>query len=154
MVFARTVQNDIVLFEVSGKIFAGSEITLLYRTFCDDVTSGFKKFVVDLEGVLWSDSTGLGIFLGMLASVNASRGKLALANIASLHELLTMTRLLRVLDSYDSREEAVKSLSNSDSLAGGGLTLKRSTSHPLIKHPAYAFTPRIEAKPLRLPSLN
>jgi|WetSurMetagenome_2_1015567.scaffolds.fasta_scaffold165423_1 anti-anti-sigma factor len=103
--------GDIVLIELSGKIMGGDEITRLHGKTHYYLGLSKNKFLLDLEKLTWSNSIGIGALIMMRASVKKAEGKLVLANVTNLKDLLVMTGLLRFFEVYDSRAEAMKALS-------------------------------------------
>lgn len=73
------------------------------------VTQGKHQIVVDLEGVEFLDSTGLGVLVGGLKRVRSHEGDLAL--VCTQHRILKVfeiTGLTKVFSIHDSVEDAVK----------------------------------------------
>lgn len=71
-----------------------------------------KNILIDLGGIDFIDSSGLGMLVNCMGSVTKTGG---LFKISSLKEhpksLLQMTRLDRVFDIFDDRDEAIKAFS-------------------------------------------
>ncbi len=109
MKFDDNLENDIVIFDVSGKIMGGDETTLFHGKIHEYIEKNKKHFVVDLRNVDWMNSVGLGMLISALTTVKNSGGRLVLANITKIESILTITRLITVFESFDSREEAMKS---------------------------------------------
>jgi anti-sigma B factor antagonist len=66
--------------------------------------------VLDLKDVPYIDSTGLGELVAAYGSVMKAGGALKLLNVTSRnHDLLSITRLVTVFESFDSEAEAVRS---------------------------------------------
>jgi len=103
--------GDIVIIELAGKIVSGDDITLLHGKTHYYLDLSKKKFGFDMEKVEWSNSLGLGALIAVLSAVTRADGKMVLANITSIRNLMTITRLLDVFEAYDSRAEAVKAVS-------------------------------------------
>ncbi|MFQ5499923.1 MAG: STAS domain-containing protein [Candidatus Zixiibacteriota bacterium] len=104
------LEGDVVVIEISGKIMGGDEITRFHGLLHQHLEARKTRFLIDLDKVTWSNSLGLGMFIAALASVQKAQGKMVLANVTNIEALLAMTKLVRVFDSYDSREEAMKAL--------------------------------------------
>ena len=68
-----------------------------------------KNIVVDLANVDWMNSVGLGMLISALTTVKNSGGRLVLANIDKIESILTITRLISVLEHFESRDAAMKS---------------------------------------------
>src|SRR5918911_1906268 len=72
------------------------------------VSQGKHKIVVDLEGVDFLDSTGLGVLVGGLKRVRSHDGELALVCTKSrILKVFEITGLTRVFPMYGSVDEAV-----------------------------------------------
>lgn len=70
-----------------------------------------RLIVLNLAGVSFIDSSGLGELIASQISVKNKGGSLKLAELTdSLKELMSATRLLNVFDVYDREADAIKSL--------------------------------------------
>jgi anti-sigma B factor antagonist len=74
------------------------------------LASGKKKLLLNLEGVPYIDSAGLGEVVRTYTTVSRQGGSLKLLNLTKrIEDLLSITKLLTVFDTFDSEAEAVKS---------------------------------------------
>lgn len=72
------------------------------------VSEGHYRIVVDLEGVDFLDSTGLGVLVGALKRVRSHDGELLLVcTQPRILKVFEITRLTRVFDIHDSVDAAV-----------------------------------------------
>lgn len=73
------------------------------------VAQGRNKIVVDLEGVDFLDSTGLGVLVGALKRVKGDEGgELRLVcTQARIRKVFEVTGLTKVFDLFDTVDEAV-----------------------------------------------
>lgn len=110
MKFADSLDKDVVIFEVSGKIMGGEETTLFHGRIHEYITQHKNKVVIDLARVEWMNSVGLGMLISALTTVKNSGGRLVLANITAIESVLTITRLINVFEHFDSRKEAIEAL--------------------------------------------
>ena len=110
MKFADSLDNDVVIFDVSGKIMGGEETTMFHGRIHEYITQNKKKIVVDLAKVEWMNSVGLGMLISALTTVKNAGGRLVLANITAIESVLTITRLINVFEHFDSRADAVAAL--------------------------------------------
>jgi len=103
-------ENNVVILEPKGKIMGGPDATAMHEMLHDLVEHGKKKVVIDLGGVDWMNSTGLGILISSLTTMRNNDGDLKLANITDkIESLLTITKLVTVFETYDSTSEAISS---------------------------------------------
>ena len=110
MKFADSLQDDVVIFEISGKIMGGEETTMFHGRIHEYITQNKKKFVIDLAKVEWMNSVGLGMLISALTTVKNAGGRLMLANITTIKSVLTITRLINVFEHFDSRADAFAAL--------------------------------------------
>ena len=104
------VKDDVVIFHLGGKVMGGNDATTFHGKLHEYIDSGKKKIVVDLKKVEWMSSVGLGMLISALTTVRNNGGELKLANITQgIHNLLTITRLVTIFDTYDSTDEAIAS---------------------------------------------
>ncbi len=74
------------------------------------IQQGHKNLLVDLSGVSYVDSSGLGQLVQAYATTKNRGGALKLLNVTKrLRDLLVVTKLLTVFDAYDSEATAVAS---------------------------------------------
>lgn len=74
------------------------------------IAQGRTQIVLNLEKVPYIDSAGLGQLVASYGSVKKADGRLKLLNVNSRnHDLLSITRLVTIFDSFDSEAEAVRS---------------------------------------------
>jgi len=75
------------------------------------ISGGSKKFVLNMEAVEHINSSGLGILIASLNAVRQVGGSLMIANARpKVLELLKITKLNQIFESFGSVDEAVKSL--------------------------------------------
>ena len=74
------------------------------------IAQGRTQIVLNLKDVPYIDSGGLGQLVASFGSVKKAAGSLKLLNVNSRnHDLLSITRLVTIFDSFDSEAEAVES---------------------------------------------
>ena len=74
------------------------------------ISQGRTQIVLNLKHVPYIDSLGLGQLVASYGSVMKAGGALKLLNVSSRnHDLLSITRLVTVFESFDSETEAVQS---------------------------------------------
>jgi len=108
----RTI-GDVVIVDVSGKITLtdGGE-TILKDKLRSLVQQGQRKLLLNLADVTYVDSAGLGAIVQCYTTVTNQGGGLKLVNATKrIHDLLAITKLLTVFDTFDNEAEAVTSFS-------------------------------------------
>ena len=109
MKFQDSIENNIVVLDISGKIMGGEETTLFHGKIHEYINQNKKNFVVDMAKVDWMNSVGLGMLISAYTTVKNAGGRLVLVNITKIESVLTITRLISVFEHFDNKEEAMKS---------------------------------------------
>ncbi|HYE89111.1 MAG TPA: STAS domain-containing protein [Vicinamibacterales bacterium] len=105
----RTV-NDVTVLDLKGKMTLGEGDELLKDKINSLLASGKKKLLLNLEAVPYIDSAGLGEVVRTYTTVSRQGGSLKLLNLTKrIEDLLSITKLLTVFDTFDSEAEAIKS---------------------------------------------
>ena len=109
----RTV-GDVMVLDLKGKITLGEGDELLKDKVNSLVNQGHKKIVLNLADVPYIDSAGLGEIVRTYTTVSRQGGSLKLLNLTKrITDLLSITKLLTVFETFDSESEAVRSFSAS-----------------------------------------
>jgi anti-sigma B factor antagonist len=107
----RTV-SDVTVLDLKGKMTLGEGDELLKDKINSLLANGKKKLILNLEGVPYIDSAGLGEIVRTYTTVSRQGGNLKLLNLTKrIEDLLAITKLLTVFETYDAEQEAVKSFS-------------------------------------------
>ena len=103
-------QAGVVVLMPKGKIMGGPDAGAVKERLHQLIDDGKKTVVVDLGGVSWMNSSGLGILIGGLTTMRNNGGDLKLANTTDkVQNLLMVTKLITIFESFDTVEEAVAS---------------------------------------------
>jgi anti-sigma B factor antagonist len=105
--------GDVVIVDVSGKItLSEGGDQALKDKMGSLVQQGHTKLLLNLGDVSYVDSAGLGEIVQAYATVTKSGGALKLLNVTRrIKDLLSITKLLTVFETFDSEAEAVTSFS-------------------------------------------
>ncbi|GAB1349016.1 STAS domain-containing protein [Ignavibacteriales bacterium] len=105
-----TERYEAIVIELKGNVLGGPEANEYSDTIKKFLSEGKKNIVVDLGEVKFMNSSGLGMLIAGLTTVNKEDGKLKLANVEEkIHSLLVITKLVTIFESYPSVEEALAS---------------------------------------------
>src|SRR6186997_2173296 len=105
----RTV-NEVTVLDLKGKMTLGEGDELLKDKINSLLAAGKKKLLLNLEGVPYIDSAGVGEVVRTYTTVSRQGGSLKLLNLTKrITDLLSITKLLTVFETFDSEAEAVKS---------------------------------------------
>jgi anti-sigma B factor antagonist len=104
------MEGDVAVISVSGKLMGGPESDALRNEVKNLIDDGSKKFVVNLKGVPWINSTGLGALMAVYTSIQRSEGVLKLCHVSDrIQSLFMITKLLTIFDTYPDENEAIGS---------------------------------------------
>ncbi|HOG29939.1 MAG TPA: STAS domain-containing protein [Vicinamibacterales bacterium] len=107
----RKIGNVIIL-DLKGKLTLGDGDELLRSTVSRLVQAGSKQIVLNLGDVPYIDSAGLGEVVRTYTTVKKQDGMLKLLNLTKrIQDLLAITKLLTVFETFDNEAEAVVSFS-------------------------------------------
>ena len=111
MKFKDRLDGEIAIFELSRKLMTHEDsITRFHGQVHQYVNLHKNKVVIDLHKIELMGSVGLGMLIAALTTVGNSGGRLVLANITKIQNLMAMTRLNLIFESFDSLEEAIAAL--------------------------------------------
>ena len=102
--------GNVVVLEISGQLTLPDGSLRLKDKINSVLHEGSRNIVLDLGNVAYIDSGGLGQLVSSFTSVAREAGGLKLLNVGKRSkDLLAMTKLLTVFDTYDTEHEAVAS---------------------------------------------
>ncbi|OFV88388.1 MAG: anti-anti-sigma factor [Acidobacteria bacterium RBG_16_70_10] len=102
--------GDVVILDLHGKILIGEGDDDLREAVTRLADGGKTRILLNLADVPYVDSAGLGEIVRTYTTVSRKGGKLKLLNLTrKIQDLLSITKLLTVFETYDSESEAVSS---------------------------------------------
>ena len=105
----RAVRSVTVL-DLSGKLVLGDGDSLLKDKIHSLVFQGRKQIVLNMGGVSYMDSSGLGALVASSLTAKNNGGQIKLVALTKrLQDLLAIAKLLTIFESYDTEAEAISS---------------------------------------------
>ena len=102
--------GDVAIIDLSGRLVLGDGDDLLRDKVNSLVQQGRHHVLVNLSRLSYMDSAGIGELVRCYTTVTRRGGALKLLGLTKrVSDLLTITKLLTVFDSFDSEAEAVAS---------------------------------------------
>ena len=102
--------GDVTVLDLDGKITIGEGSVSLRGAIRRLVEEGKKKILLNLSGVSYVDSSGIGELVSSYTTTSSKGGQLKLLNLTQkIHDLLTITKLLTVFDVYEDEATALNS---------------------------------------------
>ena len=106
--------GDVVVLDLKGRVTLGEGDELLKDKVNSLINQGQKKVVLNLAEVPYIDSAGLGDIVRTYTTVSRQGGSLKLLNLTKrITDLLSITKLLTVFETFESENDAVRSFSQS-----------------------------------------
>jgi anti-sigma B factor antagonist len=110
MQIAERETGTVTVLDLSGKITLGEGDTQLKDKLNSLLHQGKKNVLFNLAEVNYVDSAGLGALVMAYTTVTREGGALKLLNVTrKLQDLLSITKLLTVFETFDSEDEALRS---------------------------------------------
>jgi anti-sigma B factor antagonist len=104
------VVDGISLLDLSGKIVLGEGDLVVKDRIKGLLADGQRRILLNLADVSYIDSAGLGSLISSYATVKREGGQLKLVNLTKrVQDLLAITKLITVFDTYDDEKEALSS---------------------------------------------
>ncbi|HKS76962.1 MAG TPA: STAS domain-containing protein [Terriglobales bacterium] len=101
--------EGVMIVSCQGRIVFGEESNYLRETL-KRVLATNRKIVLNLGGISYIDSGGLGTLVGVYSSARASGAEIKLASLGQkLRDVLQITKLVTVFEVYDTEQQAVQS---------------------------------------------
>ena len=101
---------EAVIIELKGNVMGGEDTKEFNDTLHKLVDEGKTNLIVDLSGVKFMNSSGLGMLIGGLTTMKKAEGHFKLANVTDkIESLLIITKLITIFETYDSVDKAVES---------------------------------------------
>jgi anti-sigma B factor antagonist len=104
--------EDVTVLDLDGSFVLGGDGK--FRQFVDaNIESGSRKLIVNLAKVGYMDSSGLGELIACYTQMQRVSGHIKLLNLnARLNQLLVITKLSTVFETFDSETAAISSFAS------------------------------------------
>jgi anti-sigma B factor antagonist len=106
----QRVVGHVTILNIIGRLTIDEAAQHLKNEIEEVLSRGGLHVIVNLAKVPYIDSGGLGQLVASYGSVKRAGGAMKLLNVNSRnHDLLSITRLVTVFESFDSEAEAIRS---------------------------------------------
>jgi anti-sigma B factor antagonist len=100
--------GDVTILDLDGKVTIGEGSVALRTTIRRLLGEGKKNILLNLGGVGYVDSSGIGELVSSFTAVQKEGGSLKMLNLTQkIQDLLAITKLLTVFDVYESEGDAL-----------------------------------------------
>jgi len=104
------VEQEVAVVEVSGRIIGGEEASLL-RERIKWLMHSTTNVILNLSGITFIDSAGLGVLVSMWTSSKSVGRVLKFASVrGKVKQVLDTTRLSGIFEIYDDVDQAIKNV--------------------------------------------
>ena len=108
--FSIRQSDDITIVDLKGRITLGEGSVTVRDTVHGLLSKGQKRILLNLGGVNYIDSSGIGELVSAFTATKKQGGELKLLNLTKkIHDLLQITKLYTVFDVKDDEALAVES---------------------------------------------
>jgi anti-sigma B factor antagonist len=102
--------GEIVILEMFGKITIGEGSVQLRDAVSHLLDAGRNKIILNLGGVTYMDSSGIGELVSRYTTTKNAGGRLKLLNLPKkIKDLLMITKLLTVFEIFEEEQAAIDS---------------------------------------------
>lgn len=100
--------GDVTVLDMTGAIRMGEGSGVLRSAIRNLVSGGKKKILLNLGGVRYIDSSGIGELIANYTTISKDGGQMKLLNLTDkVQDLLVITKLLTVFDVYEEEGKAL-----------------------------------------------
>ncbi len=108
MQIKEKIEESVAILTFKGDLLGEPDTTKIREKVHSLVSDNMKKIVIDLGGVNYMNSSGLGTLISVLTTVKNGGGKLVLANVGGkVQNLFLITQLTKVFDTYETVDRAL-----------------------------------------------
>lgn len=105
--------GDVTICRLAGQMTIGEGDIQFREAVTEQLLRGDKKFLVDMQGLKYLDSAGLGEMVRAFTTVRKAGGSMRLLHLLDkARELFTITRLISVFEHFDNEQEALAAFAN------------------------------------------
>src|SRR5215470_13125544 len=109
MTIQERVVGSVTVLDCNGKLVLGDGDTLLKDKIHSLVFQGRKQIVLNMGGVSYVDSSGLGALVASSVTAKSNGGLIKLVSLTKrLHDLLVISKLVNIFETFDSEDEAIR----------------------------------------------
>lgn len=110
MQIKEKMENEIAVLTFKGDLLGEPDTSKIREKIHSLVGDKVKSVVIDLGGVNYMNSSGIGTLIAVLTTMRNSGGSLRLANVGGkVQNLFVITQLVKVFDTYETVDRAIAS---------------------------------------------
>ena len=110
MKIEKRKKGAVTILDLKGKILFGDGIDELREAINNSIKADEKSLLLNFAEVPYLDSTGLGEVVRSYSTMRSKGGAVKIVNLThKVKDLLAVTKLITVFETYENEEDAVKS---------------------------------------------
>ena len=110
MQIKEEIHGDVAVLYLKGNLMGGPEGMQVHEKVKSLLADKMKKIVIDLSKVKWMNSSGLGILMACMTSVQNAGGQLKISGATEkIKNLFMITKLITLFETYETAERAIAS---------------------------------------------
>jgi anti-sigma B factor antagonist len=103
--------EDVIIVDLSGRLVAGVGNRMLHDVMDELVAEGWKRILLNLSGVDWIDSAGIGELVASIKMAKRFGVSVKLLRIGDrVKHVLSISQILPLLDVFEDEEEALRAI--------------------------------------------
>lgn len=104
-------KSDYAVLRFTGNLIEKSQALEMFERFDELIGRDVNKFVIDLSGFGYMNSTGLNVLITILTRARKSGGDVSICCVSeNIKSLLVITKLIQIFNVATTEEEAAGSL--------------------------------------------
>ncbi len=112
MRFRTRDEGKVTIIDLSGKLMGGADSDVFRDLVHGLIEKGRKRIIVNLAGINWINSTGVGILITGYTTLRKSGGDLKLLNVSTkIESMLYVTKLNLIFECFNDERDAIESYS-------------------------------------------
>lgn len=110
MKIVEAEDRGVIVIRIEGDMVGGPAARQLTERLREHISDEKRNFLVDMAGISWMNSSGLGTLMGGLSTVRNAGCSLKLLHVnEKILNLLRITRLSSLFETFEDEEEAIAS---------------------------------------------
>lgn len=108
MRYSTSERYNCVVYQLKGNFMGGPEVGDFIKEVKENINNGKKNIVMDLSGVHFMNSSGLGTLINIYTTNQNNDGEMVISGASkNVKSLLVVTKLVTVFDHYETLDEAL-----------------------------------------------
>ncbi len=104
-------KDEIIILDVQGRFVTNAAKDIFSKSMDQVIADGWKKVLLDLTGVEWIDSRGIGELVTTLRMAKKFGVSVKLLRVGDrVKHVLSISQILPLLDIYETEDEAIEAL--------------------------------------------